>query len=122
MEVEALRILLVAKEKDELRRCKEYIGEFYPDGQLACFESSEAAAEYVDEHDLDICFTDIVLSPITGIALLKRIRAKNTNAKVVFLSEDTSFALEAWRVYANDFLLKPITREKIEHATLKIKE
>ena len=117
-----MRILLVAKEKDELRRCKEYISEFYPNGQLACFESSEAAAEYVDEHELDICFTDIVLSPITGIALLKRIRAKNTDAKIVFIAEDTSFALEAWRVYANDFLLKPITRDKIEHATLKMKE
>lgn len=115
-----MRILLVTKDKEELNKCREYIGEFYPGVEIDCFDNSEEAAAYVDSHDVDICFTDIVLSPMTGIALLKRIRSKNTTAKVVFLAEDTSYAIEAWRVFANDFLLKPITRDKIEHARLKM--
>ena len=111
-----MQILLVINNKEELKKCREYVTELYPNHEIMAFADSEAAADYVQSHEVDVCFSDMLMSPVTGIALLKKIRVRNGKARVIFLAEDASFALEAWRVFANDFLLKPITKQKIMHA------
>ena len=57
----------------------------------------------------DIVISDIAMPNLTGIELLKKIKELNWNVKVIFLSgyQEFSYAREAVRYGAVDYLLKP---------------
>lgn len=59
----------------------------------------------VDSSDLDILFLDVQMPPHTGFDLLKAVT--NKNFEVVFTTSFDSYAIDAIRFSAFDFLLKP---------------
>ena len=56
----------------------------------------------------DIAFLDIDLPVMNGIILAKRLKQINKNLKVIFTTGYEEYALDAWKVRANGYLLKPI--------------
>lgn len=56
----------------------------------------------------DILFFDIFLNGISGIEAAVRIREKNENALLIFVSVSEEFYREAFDVYAFHYLIKPV--------------
>lgn len=81
------------------------------------------ALEYLKEHEVDLVLTDIKMPVIDGIELLKRVRADNENVDFIILSgyADFTYAQEALRNGARDYLLKPLDEGALLHAVLKCK-
>ncbi len=67
----------------------------------------------------DIVISDIAMPNLTGIELLKKIKEHNWGVKVIFLSgyQEFSYAREAVRYGAVDYLLKPVG-EKVAFGTI----
>ena len=56
---------------------------------------------------------DIIMPSYTGIAVAKEIRGFDKNAPILFFTSSTEFAFESYSVKAINYVLKPISKEKL---------
>lgn len=61
----------------------------------------------------DIYYLDIIMPGFTGIDVAKEIRRFDKTAPILFLTSSPEFALESYSVKAINYVLKPITKEKL---------
>lgn len=61
----------------------------------------------------DIYCMDIILPGFTGIETAKEIRRFDKTAPIIFFSSSPEFALESYSVKAVNYVLKPLTKEKL---------
>lgn len=67
-------------------------------------------------NEIDICFTLVKMENISGIQIAQELRKKNAKVKVVFISDTEEYAMDAWRLGINAYLLQPVTLEKIKES------
>lgn len=68
------------------------------------------AFNHISNHIIDLVFLDINMPEITGIAFAKSI---NKNIKVIFTTAYRDYAVEGFELQAVDYLLKPISFERL---------
>lgn len=80
------------------------------------------ALEILKEKEIDVVFTDIRMPKMDGIQLVKEISALKQKPDVVVISgyDDFNYAVEMLKQGVNDYILKPVKREKIEEILLKL--
>lgn len=78
-------------------------------------ESGDAAMPLYAEHKPDVVLLDILLPGKSGLEVLKDLRAQDPDARVVMLTTQGQLetVLEAQRLGARDFLLKPCPGEQL---------
>jgi len=77
------------------------------------FDDAVAAMQYVEEHPVDLVFSDVVMPEISGITFAAEIYKMAVHPEVVLLSGIPGFSLEAWKIRAFGFIVKPYTRAQI---------
>jgi DNA-binding LytR/AlgR family response regulator len=71
------------------------------------------AFNYINNHNIDLVFLDINMPEISGISFAKSI---NKNIKIIFTTAYRDYAVEGFELKAVDYLLKPITFERLLQA------
>lgn len=81
----------------------------------------EQLKKMIEFADPDIVLTDIMMPYITGLELLHWNRENNGKAKFIFVSgyQEFSYAQEALKNGAVDYLLKPVAQKDLEEAVRK---
>jgi two-component system LytT family response regulator len=77
--------------------------------------SGRDAIHAIRAHAPDVVFLDIAMPGINGIAVARRFAADH-GPLVVFVTAYDEHALEAFRLHAADYVLKPIDRERLRNA------
>lgn len=77
---------------------------------IASCSSAMEAYYYIRHHKIDLVFLDINMPEISGISLAKSI---DKHTKVIFTTAYREYALEGFELQAVDYLLKPITYERL---------
>ncbi|WP_298756943.1 LytTR family DNA-binding domain-containing protein [uncultured Psychroserpens sp.] len=80
--------------------------------QASCSSAIEAF-NYISNHTIDLVFLDINMPEISGISFAKSI---NTDIKVIFTTAYRDYAVEGFELKAVDYLLKPISFERLQKA------
>ncbi len=77
--------------------------------------NGKKAIELLKENDFDLVLTDLVMDPIDGIGVLKSAKEKNPDSMVIILTGfgDLISAIDALRLDADDYLLKPCEPEEL---------
>ena len=101
---EQLILKLVVRMCEKLPQISEAVG----------FSSSNEALEYLKENDADIALLDIEMPRINGITLAEKIKEQNPDISVIFLTGYPQYALDAFRIHASGYILKPIERQNLE--------
>ncbi len=72
--------------------------------------SGEAALSLLNQNHYDLIFTDLRMPGIDGVTLLKEVKRKSPTTEVVMMTSHSSVssAIEALRLGAYDYLLKPL--------------
>jgi two-component system LytT family response regulator len=81
--------------------------------------NADEADKMIEELNPDLLFLDIQMPGRTGFQLLESL---DSVPLVVFTTAYDEFALKAFEVNALDYLLKPITAERLAEAVHKIQE
>ena len=81
---------------------------------LHLFSDSEEALRWAEQNTVDAAFLDIEMPKIGGLELAKRLKALNRKTAIVFVTAYSQYAINAFEVRANGYLLKPYTRTDIE--------
>ncbi len=82
-------------------------------------QNADEAEQMITDLNPDLLFLDIQMPGRTGFQLLESL---DTVPLVVFTTAYDEFALKAFEVSALDYLLKPITAERLSEAVHKIQE
>lgn len=82
------------------------------------FKNGEDAWDYLRAHGVDIIVTDINMPFLDGITLLEKLRGEQTKTRVILLTgyEYFEYAQKAVHLKAFDFLLKPVTTQRLLRA------
>lgn len=85
---------------------------------VGIYKNGETAWEYLRENAVDIVVSDINMPFMDGIELLENIRRQQFQTRLIFLTgyEFFEYARKAVQLQAFDFLLKPVSREKLAEA------
>jgi len=81
-----------------------------------------AAAALLPELAPDVLLLDIRMPGRTGLQLAAALRAQPTPPAVVFVSAHAEHALEAFDLEAVDYLTKPVRRERLAAALLRVRQ
>ncbi len=65
---------------------------------------------------IDVVFLDIIMPLLNGIDTAKELRARDSAVRIIFLTSSPEFALESYEVKAQNYLLKPVSYEKIKES------
>ena len=86
---------------------------------VAKVNNGRSAFEEINRDHYDLVITDLDLHQVDGLGLLKRIKEVNASLPVILISgnADVKQAVEAMKLGAKDFLLKPLTLKMIESIT-----
>ncbi len=80
-------------------------------------DSVDSAVEVLKKEKIDLIFLDIHLMGETGFDLLKRIKIK---MDVIFITAYEEYALPAFEVNADDYLLKPVSIKRFNMAMERV--
>ena len=84
------------------------------------FSTAADALKWLAERTADIALLDINLPDMNGIELAARIRTTDPNVSIIFLTGYSEYAVDAFRLHASGYLLKPVNKqrlkEEIDHA------
>jgi DNA-binding response OmpR family regulator len=83
--------------------------------QIATAENGETACELLEQNVYDLVITDLVMDKIDGIQVLKKAKEKNPVTMVIILTGygDMTSAIDALRLDADDYMLKPCQPEEM---------
>lgn len=77
------------------------------------FESAEEFLFKSDEAAYDLIFLDISMKSMSGMELARKIREKDKNTVIVFVTSDPGYVFEGYEVNAYRYLLKPVSETKL---------
>jgi DNA-binding response OmpR family regulator len=83
--------------------------------QVTAAKSGKEAIRLLDQKSYDLVITDLVMDDIDGLQVLKRAKAAGSDTMVLILTgyADLASAIDALRLNADDYLLKPCDPEEI---------
>lgn len=111
--------LIVDDEKparDEMKYLLERI-----DGMDMIIEASNGieALKLCEKNDIDLVFLDIKMPQLSGLEVAEILMEKDDPPKIIFTTAYDEYAIEAFRVDAVDYILKPIDEEKLRESVQK---
>ncbi len=77
---------------------------------LASCTNAMEAFNYISNYNIDLVFLDINMPEISGISFAKSI---NKDIKIIFTTAYRDYAVEGFELQAVDYLLKPISFERL---------
>ncbi len=75
--------------------------------------SAQQAMEIVRNKALDLVITDIQMPEVDGLTLAEFIKKKQPKCRVIILTAYEEYALEAWKLYLDGYLLKPVIKSQL---------
>jgi two-component system LytT family response regulator len=96
------------------------INAFCPEIQVInTAENVEDGIQLVNNTDFDLLFLDIHLPDGSGFDLMHQVT--NKNFQLIFVTAYDKYAIDAFKLSAVDYLLKPVSPDLLQKAILKVK-
>jgi two-component system LytT family response regulator len=85
-------------------------------------ENAADAIKLIEEKTPSVAFLDVELPDMTGIELAEKIRKVKPDLPIVFITAHQEYSLDAFKLYASDYILKPIDRERVKTTFRRIQQ
>jgi len=112
---------IIADDEEQLRTyLKSRLSEVWPE-LVICGEAGNGreALKAIEKEQPHIAFLDIRMPGLTGMEVAKKIAG---SCRVVFITAYDQYAVEAFESEAIDYLLKPVTNERLKNTVDRIKK
>lgn len=110
-----MNIIAADDERIALQLLISSIYEAVPAAQVHGFGSGEEALAFGCENPCEVAFLDIDMSDMDGITLAKQLKKLNPEINIIFVTAYKKYAMEALSLHSSGYVMKPATKEKIEH-------
>ncbi len=115
-----LRVGLCDDDKGYMEELTDMVRQWAKENKLkielfSCDNGDKLLAQSTASH-MDIVILDIVMPLLNGMDTARELRAQDTAVKLIFLTSSPEFALESYEVKAQDYLLKPVSYDRLREA------
>jgi two-component system LytT family response regulator len=117
-----LRAIIVDDEELSVKRLKKILSESGEIGICHTFLNPLEAHEFVKANPIHIAFLDIFMPEINGMRLSSLLLDLDASIDVVFVTGYDDYAVQAFDMSALDYLMKPVTAQRISKTLDKIKK
>ena len=117
-----MRVLAVDDNELSLKGLVSAINEVLPNSDVVCFRIPSELLSYAKENDCHIAFLDIEMWEMNGLELAKALKQINGKINIIFVTAHTQYAIDSYDIDTSDFILKPVSKEKIERAVTRLRE
>ena len=109
-----LHIIAVDDEPLALGLLVRSIQEACPSSQLSKFQSGNKALEFLETNPCDVAFLDIHMRGIDGLTLAQKIKERNPQCNLIFVTGYSEYAGDALSLHASGYINKPVSPEAIQ--------
>lgn len=117
-----MRIAAIDDEIHALERFERMVSEIAGLELCGLFNSGEQLLAYLTENTLDVVFMDIEMPGTDGLQLSEQIQSLNDNIDIVFVTAFNQYAVEAFELQAVDYILKPLTEERLNKTIRRLRK
>lgn len=115
-----LRVGLCDDDKGYMEELTDMVRQWAKENKLkielfSCDNGDKLLAQSTASH-MDIVILDIVMPLLNGMDTARELRAQDMAVKLIFLTSSPEFALESYEVRAQDYLLKPVSYDRLREA------
>jgi DNA-binding LytR/AlgR family response regulator len=118
----ALSVLAVDDERPALADLARLLRGLAQVEEVTCAHSGSEALRRLAERPYDALFLDVRMPDLDGLELAGVLDRFANPPAVVFVSAYSDGAVRAFEVHALDYLMKPVSRKRIEEAILRVAE
>lgn len=116
-----MRVIVIDDERAMHLIMTKMLGKL-PGVELAgCFADTVSASRYIKEHDVHAAFVDISMPQETGMQFAERMAVLHPDLHVIFVTSHKDYAVDAFELSALDYIVKPVTLERIEKSIARAK-
>lgn len=110
-----MRVLCVDGDERSLEHtlalCRSYRGV----DEVIGVSTAKDAVEQIRRNHIDFALVETTLPDRNGIELAAELRERQTSVAIVFLTEKARYALDAYAVHPQSYLLKPLNNEALDN-------
>ncbi len=118
-----LRTFIIDDEAPARNRLKKLLKPFQASGEIEVAGEAGDGVEALgklSDADIDLVFLDIKMPELDGFGVLERLDP-TTRPSIVFTTAFDEYAIKAFDANAVDYLLKPITQDRLREAVDRVK-
>ena len=110
-----MRIYAIDDEPKMRQLLHRAIAEAAPEAEILDFAHVSEVMDAIADRDRlpDVVFSDIRMPGMDGLELAVRIKRAAPDAKIVFVTGYSSYAVDAYRLHASGYILKPVDAARI---------
>jgi two-component system LytT family response regulator len=113
--MEKVKAILVDDELNSLQNLRQKLDEFCPDLEvIAMAQKPEEAMLLIKHHKPDVVFLDIEMPKMSGFRMLDELG--ECDFEIIFTTAYNHYAIDAIRISAFDYLMKPIAIKELQTA------
>ncbi len=117
--MEKLRAILIDDELNSLQNLQQKLEGFCPDVSIvAVTQKPEEGILLIRQHQPDVVFLDIEMPRMSGFRMLEQIG--DYDFDIIFTTAYNHYSIDAIRISAFDYLVKPIGIEELQHAVERL--
>lgn len=114
------RALIADDEPHLAAYLRDRLGAAYPELDIVGIAGNgPEVLRLIEEHDPDVLFLDIRMPGLNGLEVARRV---TDGVQIVFVTAYDQYALEAFEREAVDYLLKPVTDERLAQTVRRLRE
>jgi two-component system LytT family response regulator len=117
--MEILKAILIDDELSSLQNLQQKLQEFCPAVKvIAIAQRPEDAILIINQHKPDVVFLDIEMPRMNGFKILEEL--KNIDFEIIFITAYNHYAIDAIRISAFDYLVKPVAIKELQTAVERL--
>lgn len=117
-----LKAIIVDDEAPARSELKYLLDELGQTEVVAEASSVRSAIEKLKEYPCDVMFMDISMPEASGLQLAEALQHLKYPPAVVFVTAYSEYALDAFKVNAIDYLVKPVESDRLAQAIARVRE
>lgn len=117
-----MNILIADDEKPAREELSFLLKDLMPEASLTTAQDGDDALDQLRESDFDVVFLDIEMPGKDGLQVATKLLERPSPPRIVFATAYSEHAVEAFRLSALDYLVKPVRQDRLEQTLEKLKE
>jgi DNA-binding LytR/AlgR family response regulator len=116
----SLRALVVDDELPALSEVSYLLGSDDRIAEVITASSGTEALQVLEDHDIDVIFSDISMPGLDGMALGRVLARFASPPQLVFVTAHEQHAVDAFALAATDYVMKPVRGERLAEAVRRV--
>lgn len=108
-----MKVLIVDDEPLARARLRRLLEPLLVDAELFDACNATEALQMAKQASVDLAFVDMAMPGESGLTLAAQLRQQLPGIQLIFVTAHAEYALDAYRVAPLDYLLKPVSRDRL---------